>query len=377
MRDKIEKKRSKKKKKGKKENPNSQIIPTIKRMGKKFPWFILENIEKNPKIEKTNPLKKADFSGDPLLSSFKKIVAVLLSSRTKDETTLKAHRKLFANIKTFQDFSKLTSEEIEEKIYGVGFYKIKAKRISAIYSILKTKGIPKNIEKLPGIGEKSASLLRNFLFQQPDICVDTHVHRITNRWGIFTKNPQETKEKLKEVLPKKFWNINHTLVRFGRSICGPKPKCEKCTIQEKCYYFTSRKLFEKIITKYKFKEIKIEEIMKEIEKKGKKSNKKNTQNTNLEKINYKTYILQITLNDPKTIKTRTKIFKLPSGIYFYVGSNKKGNRLKRHLQTKKTEFWHIDFLLKHANIQKIYINKIPLEEKCAEEMEKFLYVKGF
>ena len=128
-------------------------------------------------------------------------------------------------------------------IYPVGFYKVKAKRIRDISRVLvkdyKSK-VPDDLDellKLKGVGRKTANLVVTLGYAKPGICVDTHVHRITNRWGyVKTKKPEETEFALRKKLPHKYWfEINGLLVAFGQGMCKPiSPFCSKCTITGYC-----------------------------------------------------------------------------------------------------------------------------------------------
>jgi len=174
---------------------------------------------------------------------FKILVATVLSLRTKDETTAKAANRLFQVAKTPQELLKLTEEEIASLIYPVGFYRRKAKQLKEIAKILVEKyggKVPDDLEellKLPGVGRKTANLVITEAYGKDGICVDTHVHRISNRLGyVKTKTPEETEMALREKLPKKHWReINELLVALGQTICHPtSPKCSECPINELC-----------------------------------------------------------------------------------------------------------------------------------------------
>jgi len=174
---------------------------------------------------------------------FKVLIATILSARTKDEVTIKASRKLFSAADNPQDMLKLGEEKISELIYPVGFYRNKAKNIVQICKELVEKyngKVPDTMEellKLKGVGRKTANLVLILGYDKMGICVDTHVHRITNRWGyVKTKTPEETEMELRKKLPKKHWKeINELLVSFGQHICKPvKPQCNTCPMQKLC-----------------------------------------------------------------------------------------------------------------------------------------------
>ena len=174
---------------------------------------------------------------------FKVLVATILSARTKDETTAKAAEKLFTKVQKPEDLENIPLDELDALITPVGFHRVKAKHLKELPKVLKAKFggiIPAEIDELlelPGVGRKTANLVRAVAFKKPAICVDVHVHRICNRWGyIKTKTPLETEMTLRQKLPLKYWlNFNSYLVAFGQNLCTPrKPKCEKCPISEFC-----------------------------------------------------------------------------------------------------------------------------------------------
>jgi endonuclease-3 len=174
---------------------------------------------------------------------FKILISTILSLRTKDQITAQASDRLFKVADTPEKILKLSEKEIEELIYPVGFYRNKAKIIKEISKILVEKfnsKVPDDLETLlsfKGVGRKTANLVLSEGFGKPAICVDVHVHRISNRIGLVkTKNPEETEFKLMEILPKKYWKyINFVLVSFGQTICKPvKPKCKDCPIVKYC-----------------------------------------------------------------------------------------------------------------------------------------------
>jgi len=176
-------------------------------------------------------------------SPYRVLISTLLSLRTKDETTFKASKRLFEKADTPEKMLTLSKEEIEKLIYPVGFYHRKAEQILKISKILIEKyngKVPDSLDellKLPGVGRKTANLVLNEGFGKSGICVDTHVHRISNRLGLVkTKNPTETEFALQKVLPKKHWIIFNTLlVTLGQNICTPiSPKCSTCPLNSIC-----------------------------------------------------------------------------------------------------------------------------------------------
>jgi len=174
---------------------------------------------------------------------FRILISTLLSLRTKDRTTIDASRRLFKLAPTSKKMVQLTSRQIEKAIFPVGFYRTKAKRILEISRTLIQKHknkVPDTIETLltlKGVGRKTANLVVILGYGKQGICVDTHVHRISNRWGyIKTKTPEQSEFALREILPKKHWtSYNDLLVSFGQNICLPvSPRCSQCTLEAHC-----------------------------------------------------------------------------------------------------------------------------------------------
>ena len=181
----------------------------------------------------------AERSNDP----YQVLVSTLLSLRTKDETTTVASRRLFAKATTPQEMLKLSQEEIRKLIFPVGFYKRKAGNLLVVSRLLLERydgQVPDDLDELltlPGVGRKTANLVLTLGFGKPGICVDTHVHRISNRFGyVITKSPDDTEFALREKLPAKWWmTINDILVAFGQSLCHPtSPWCSKCKVTDCC-----------------------------------------------------------------------------------------------------------------------------------------------
>ena len=171
------------------------------------------------------------------------LISCILSLRTKDETTLPASERLFKLADTPERMLQLTTRQIEKLVFPVGFYKTKAKSIHGIcHDILeKFDGkVPNDIDTLmtmKGVGRKTANLVLTEGFGIPAMCVDTHVHRISNRFGyVQTKTPEKTEMALREKLPKKHWiDFNAVLVTWGQNICRPiSPLCTQCSINKYC-----------------------------------------------------------------------------------------------------------------------------------------------
>ncbi len=174
---------------------------------------------------------------------FEILVACVLSLRTRDHTTAEACRRLFGLAKDPISMANLAISQIERAIYPVGFYRTKAKQIREMSRILCQKfqrEVPSLIEalvQLPGVGRKTANLVRTVGYKKLGICVDTHVHRICNRIGyVATRGPDETEFVLRSQLPKKYWrSFNRLLVPFGQHQCTPiSPRCESCPIHSYC-----------------------------------------------------------------------------------------------------------------------------------------------
>lgn len=174
---------------------------------------------------------------------FHVLVGTILSARTKDACTAGACRRLFAEVDSPEALRKIPLARLEELIYPVGFYHDKAKHLKALPDVLaeKFQGVlPHTVEELcalPGVGRKTANLVVALGFDLPAICVDVHVHRITNRLGlIHTKSPLETEMALRALLPVRYWKTwNSYLVSFGQTRCAPRnPKCEGCPIRAYC-----------------------------------------------------------------------------------------------------------------------------------------------
>ncbi|MBN1219806.1 MAG: endonuclease III [Anaerolineae bacterium] len=171
------------------------------------------------------------------------LIATILSLRTKDTLTAQIAPRLFARAGNPDEMVRLSPEEIVEIIYPVGFYRNKAKNILAIsQKLIDDYGgnVPNNLDellKLPGVGRKTANLVMTAGFNQPGICVDTHVHRISNRWGyIKTKTPEQTEFALRDKLPPEYWiEYNGLLVSMGQNLCTPvSPWCSRCPVSQFC-----------------------------------------------------------------------------------------------------------------------------------------------
>lgn len=178
-------------------------------------------------------------SGTP----FRILISTLISLRTRDEVTLAASRRLFEVADTAEKLRALRRERVEELIYPCGFYRTKAENMHRICdSILNEHGgeVPDTLDELlafPGVGLKTANLVLSLGFAIPAICVDTHVHRISNRMGwIRTSKPDDSVAALEAVLPGEHWiEINELLVLYGQQVCTPRnPICSQCPLSMHC-----------------------------------------------------------------------------------------------------------------------------------------------
>ena len=176
-------------------------------------------------------------------SPFLVLISCLLSLRTKDETTLPASQRLFHLATTPEEMLRLSVEEIQRTIYPVGFYKTKARRIRGICKDLLKRfqgRVPDDLDELltlHGVGRKTANLVLTEGFGKLGVCVDTHVHRISNRLGyVRTKTPEETEWALRRKLPKEYWvEYNALLVVWGQNVCRPvSPFCSRCPLKKYC-----------------------------------------------------------------------------------------------------------------------------------------------
>lgn len=174
---------------------------------------------------------------------FRILVSCLLSLRTKDETTGPAAARLFALADTPGALYALPRRTIERAIFPVGFYRTKARTLHAVCAELLTRfggAVPDDLDALltlPGVGRKTANLVVTFAFGLPGICVDTHVHRISNRLGyVRTRTPDETELALRARLPRRHWiGLNDLLVSFGQNVCHPtSPHCSVCPVAARC-----------------------------------------------------------------------------------------------------------------------------------------------
>jgi endonuclease III len=205
-------------------------------LAKKIDGFELPAVEKISESQKKDP--------------FQILISALLSARTQDATTLAASTRLFAKAGTPQALAKLKVKQIEKLIYPVSFYRNKAVFVKDASRIIVDKfggKVPETLEQLitlPGVGRKTANLVMILAFKgKQNICVDIHVHRISNRLGwVRTRTPEETEQALYQTIEKRWWPlINLYLVTWGQNTCRPVyPRCHECAIRRDCQFAVVR-----------------------------------------------------------------------------------------------------------------------------------------
>ena len=211
-----------------------------------------KNIDKIIKGIKDANLPQRDFVKmmETFHDPFKVLICCILSLRTNDLTTYPCSLRMLELGTKPEDFLNIDVETLAKAIYPVGFYRNKAQQILDISKELVEKyngQVPKSIDELvkfKGVGRKTANLVMAKGFDEPAICVDVHVHRISNRLGwVKTKTPEETEMELRKLLPVKYWlDINTILVTFGQNLCKPqKPMCNICPVKQYCNSFNNLK----------------------------------------------------------------------------------------------------------------------------------------
>ena len=200
-----------------------------------------------PILEKIHQPTMLELLGD--YTPFQMLVMTMLSARAKDSTTIPIVKEMFASYPNPKDYSGMDLQKIEEMIYKIGFYRVKAKNLKNLSKKLILEfnsNVPDTFEELtslPGVGRKTANCILAYTFKKPAIAVDIHVHRISNRLGwVKTRTPEQTEEELKKIIAKNQWiNVNRLLVGHGQTICSPiNPKCFKCPVIELCRYGKER-----------------------------------------------------------------------------------------------------------------------------------------
>jgi len=201
--------------------------------------WLAERLEQARRTVRPTTLAEVERTRDP----FRVLIACVISLRTKDEVTAAASARLFARAATPATVAALDEATIAGLIYPAGFYNTKAGQIREIgRRLLDRHGgtVPPDREALlalPGVGRKTANLVLGLGFGIPAVCVDTHVHRISNRLGLVrTRTPEQTEQALEKALPERLWiDINDLLVTFGQNVCHPtSPRCSACPLAERC-----------------------------------------------------------------------------------------------------------------------------------------------
>ena len=181
---------------------------------------------------------------------FHVLIATILSQRTKDDNTRKASDNLFHKYPTVEAIADADPADVAVLIRPAGFPNQKAKAITECCRILRDQygcRVPEDTDemtKLPMVGRKTAACVRSYAMEIPSVCVDTHVHRISNLMGLVrTKTPEETEYALMALTPRERWSdINRYLVRHGQEICQPnRPHCNRCMVSDMCQYAIDRK----------------------------------------------------------------------------------------------------------------------------------------
>ena len=174
---------------------------------------------------------------------FAVLVSTMISLRTKDDVTAAASGRLLERAPDARRLSLMRESDIARLIFPAGFYRTKARHLRETAALLLERHdgrVPQSMDELlelPGVGRKTANLVRNLGYGLPGICVDTHVHRISNRLGwVRTASPEHTEKALEKVLPRRYWiEVNELLVGFGQRLCTPlSPKCSACPIRGWC-----------------------------------------------------------------------------------------------------------------------------------------------
>ncbi|HEV8395468.1 MAG TPA: endonuclease III [Vicinamibacterales bacterium] len=207
-----------------------RVARTMRALAKAITGMELPAVEKVAEAEADN--------------AFQILIATLLSARTQDATTAAASGRLFARARTPPSMARLRVREIETLIYPVSFYRNKAEHVKACCEMLMTRfggRVPATLDELvqlPGVGRKTANLVLILAFKsRQNICVDTHVHRISNRLGwVATKTPEDTEQALYRATEQRWWaSINLYLVTWGQNVCRPvHPRCGDCAIAADC-----------------------------------------------------------------------------------------------------------------------------------------------
>jgi len=205
-----------------------------------------QEVELQRSIEIIKCLKKEYPEAGTLLkhsNTFQFMVAVVLSAQSTDEQVNRVTAELFADYGTPEALVAIDLSLLEEKIRGVGLYRNKARHLKKLAQIIVEQyqgEVPSEFDELlnlPGVGRKSANVIRSVAFKKPGLGVDTHVHRVANRLGLVnSKLPEQTEKALKEQIPEECWSkAHHLLIFHGRRICqARKPQCNNCLLEGLC-----------------------------------------------------------------------------------------------------------------------------------------------
>ena len=180
--------------------------------------------------------------------AFPVLVSTVISLRTRDAVTRAVSARVLKSAPDVKSMISIDMKELETLLKPAGFFRQKAKQLKKTAELIQNRfdgEVPDNIEdllSLPGVGRKTANFVLGMVFGKPAICVDVHVHRISNRLGLVrTSAPEETEMQLQKIFPSEYWTrINHIMVTFGQRICKPvKPRCEVCPLNTICPVVTS------------------------------------------------------------------------------------------------------------------------------------------
>lgn len=204
--------------------------------------------ERNARVHEIMKRLDAHYGDQPLVylhheNTWQLLFAVILSAQCTDERVNLVTRELYQKYRTLEDFAEADLNELEQDVHSTGFYRNKAKNIKACARMLLEQyggEVPSSLEELtalPGVGRKTANVIRGNIYQDPSIVVDTHVLRISNKLGLASSDdPVKTEFQLMEVLPKEYWiRWNTHIIALGRSICiARRPKCAECYLRDLC-----------------------------------------------------------------------------------------------------------------------------------------------
>lgn len=194
------------------------------------------------RLRESNPSPKSELEHK---SPFQLLIAVILSAQATDKSVNLATRELFKAAETPAEIFALGAGGLEQYIKSIGLYRMKAKNVIETCRLLLAEHggrVPKNredLEKLPGVGRKTANVVLNVAFGEPTIAVDTHIFRVSNRTNIATgEDPLEVEQRLLKFVPEEFrLNAHHWLILHGRYVCvARKPKCPACIVRDLCEY---------------------------------------------------------------------------------------------------------------------------------------------